>query len=398
MRLLLATEQRFARDPSGSIWTTGGFQFSFFDRYLEVFDSLTLLARVEDVPSPPPLSLPAISPQIRFAPFPFYQGPWQYIRHRPSIHTAAAAAATNADALLLRLPGAVGAALYRASQHLHKPFAVEVVGDPWDVFAPDAIQLPARPLWRLLFTYQLQRQCRAAAAVSYVTSHTLQRRYPPSPQAFSTHYSSIDLSPLSFCSSPRLFTHSAQRLIAVGSLETPYKGFDTLINALSILNDPSLSLHIIGSGRLLPDLQQLTQSLQLSQQVHFLGALPSSAHVREYLLTSDLFVMPSRTEGLPRALIEAMASALPCLGSSIGGIPELLPPTSLFPPHDPPALARALRAVLDNPPLLSQMSAQNLYAAQPYRSDLLRSRRLSFYQHLASLPSQDPPHARPPRR
>lgn len=398
MHLLLATEQRFVRDPSGAVWTTGGFSFSFFDRYLEVFDALTLLARVEDVPAPPSRALPALSPRIRFAPFPFYLGPYQYARRFPAIMAAADAAARNAEAIVLRLPGAVGSALCGAAKRRERPFGVEVVGDPWDVFASGAIRIPGRPLWRLWFAAQLQRQCRAAAAVSYVTARTLQRRYPPDPAAFSTHYSSIDLSPDAFATAPRVFSEPARRLVVVGSLETPYKGFDTLLHALALLQRPPLSLAVIGSGRHLQELERLARDLHLAEQVRFLGALPSSAHVREHLREADLFIMPSRTEGLPRALIEAMACALPCLGSSIGGIPELLPPACLFPPDDPAALASALRGVLDDPLRLTRLSAENLCAAQPYRSDLLRARRVAFYQHLASLSAQGTSHARPSSR
>lgn len=385
MNLLLATEQRFVRDPSGAVWTTGGFNFSFFDRYLEVFDTLTLLARVEDVAAPPPRASPASSPRIRFAPFPYYLGPWQYARRFPAVVAAARAAARDADAILLRLPGAVGSALCSAARRLHRPFAVEVVGDPWDMFASGSIHLPGRPLWRVWFAAQLRRQCGAAAAVSYVTATTLQRRYPPRPGAFSTHYSSIDLPPEAFADAPREFSAPAQRLVAVGSLETPYKGFDTLLRALALLRSPSLSLAIVGGGRLRDELERLARDLGLAAQVRFLGALPSGAHVREHLREADVFVMPSRAEGLPRAMIEAMACALPCLGSAIGGIPELIGPACLFPPGDPAALASALRAVVADPQRLTRLSAENLRAAQAYRADLLHTRRLAFYRNLASL-------------
>jgi glycosyltransferase involved in cell wall biosynthesis len=170
------------------------------------------------------------------------------------------------------------------------------------------------------------------------------------------------------------------------------------LHALALVRRPSLALVVIGGGRLRPELERLAGDLGLAGQVRFLGALPSGAAVREHLHAADLFVMPSRAEGLPRAMIEAMACALPCLGSSIGGITELLAPACLFPPDDPAALAAALRAALADPQRLTRLSADNLRAAQPYRRDLLHARRLAFYQHLADLARQPASHARPPRR
>jgi len=95
-----------------------------------------------------------------------------------------------------------------------------------------------------------------------------------------------------------------------------------------------------------------------------------------------LFVLPSRTEGLPRAMIEAMARGLPCVGSAVNGIPELLPVEDMVPPNDVPALAEKIREVLTNPERMAQMSARNLDKAREYADNVLYERRTAFYQHL----------------
>jgi glycosyltransferase involved in cell wall biosynthesis len=89
--------------------------------------------------------------------------------------------------------------------------------------------------------------------------------------------------------------------------------------------------------------------------------------------------MPSRMEGLPRAMIEAMARALPCLGSTVGGIPELLSSEDLVAVGDAPGLAKKIHEVLADPARMSRMSARNLEKAREY-AEAPGERRLAFYR------------------
>ena len=81
-------------------------------------------------------------------------------------------------------------------------------------------------------------------------------------------------------------------------------------------------------------------------------------------------------------MIEAMARALPCIGSTVGGIPELLPLEDLVPPGDAAALARKIREVVIDPGRMARMSTRNLEKAREYREDALRERRVAFYQNI----------------
>ena len=85
-----------------------------------------------------------------------------------------------------------------------------------------------------------------------------------------------------------------------------------------------LTLRVVGDGKRRPDLEALAAQLNCRERIVFAGQLPSTAIIGE-LDRADLFVLPSRQEGLPRAMIEAMARALPCIGSDVAGFPELLP-------------------------------------------------------------------------
>jgi glycosyltransferase involved in cell wall biosynthesis len=79
-------------------------------------------------------------------------------------------------------------------------------------------------------------------------------------------------------------------------------------------------------------------------------------------------------------MIEAMARALPCVGSSAGGIPELLPPEAIVPAGDGAALTDKICEVLSDPSRMSRMSARNLEKARAYRNAVLQPRRIAFYR------------------
>ena len=97
---------------------------------------------------------------------------------------------------------------------------------------------------------------------------------------------------------------------------------------------------------------------------------------------ADLFVLPSYQEGLPRAMVEAMARSLPCIGSTVGGIPELLQPEDMVPPGDAVALANKIREVVTDRDRMARMSARNLEKAKDYRNEVLQERRNEFYRYV----------------
>src|SRR5262249_10510127 len=142
-----------------------------------------------------------------------------------------------------------------------------------------------------------------------------------------------------------------------------------------------LQLVMVGDGKHRPELEAQAVTLGIGARVRFLGQLTAGGPVRTQLDRADLFVLPSFTEGLPRAMVEAMARALPCLGSTAGGIPELLPPEDMVPPGNRTALAAKIREVVTDPERLARMSARNLALAREYDEKFLRQQRIDFYRY-----------------
>ena len=386
MRLVVSCEQRYVRTPDGRVWSTTGGAYDFWQRYLPVFAEVRVVARVAERPGRPPDACRVDGEHVTVHAVPHYVGPLQYLRRLRAVRAAVRAAVEPGDAALLRVPSPIGTLLHRHLRRRGRPFGLEVVGDPYDVFAPEALRHPLRPLLRAWFTARLRSQCRTAVAVAYVTERALQSRYPAAPGAVTAAYSSIQLDDTAFVDRPRAAASPKVqvRLVSVGSLEMPYKGIDTLIEALPMLVRAGLEAHLVhlGDGRCRPDLERLVRQRRLGGRVAFAGAVPPGAAVRLFLDDADLFVLPSRTEGLPRALIEAMARALPAVGTNVGGTPELLDQAHLVPPDDPVALAYAITALVADPAAFAAASKRNLARARSYAAETLARRRTDFYRAL----------------
>ncbi|MEO5824204.1 MAG: glycosyltransferase [Vicinamibacteraceae bacterium] len=141
-----------------------------------------------------------------------------------------------------------------------------------------------------------------------------------------------------------------RRIVMVANLRAE-KGHDTLLGAAPriLASYPDASFTFVGEGPRREALATLTRALGIGERVNFLGECRDVAPV---LAEHDLFVLPSRSEAFPNALIEAMATALPVVATNVGGIPEVLRPGvngRLVPPDDSAALADTVLALMADP-------------------------------------------------
>ena len=147
-------------------------------------------------------------------------------------------------------------------------------------------------------------------------------------------------------------------ILSVGRLH-PVKGHDVLLRGFARVRDrlPDAALAIVGDGVARPAVARLAAELGVAHAVEFAGTL-SPAQVRDRLGAARVFVQPSRSEGLPLALLEAMAAGVPVVATRVGGVPDVVAPGTglLVPPEQPDALADALLDVLGNDGLASALA------------------------------------------
>ncbi len=142
----------------------------------------------------------------------------------------------------------------------------------------------------------------------------------------------------------------------VGNLTTK-KDHETLLRAIALAREdvPAIRLVLIGSGPLDAEIRRHTAALGLADSVILTG---SRDDVPDLLPAFDVFALSSRFEGLPIALLEAMATGLACVATTVGGIPEVIGDGRdgvLVGPADPAALAGALVSLLDEPERREQL-------------------------------------------
>jgi glycosyltransferase involved in cell wall biosynthesis len=145
----------------------------------------------------------------------------------------------------------------------------------------------------------------------------------------------------------RLENHFAW--LAVGRL-VPAKNYALMLRAFASARNPNARLIIAGDGLLRPQLESLARQLDISTQVHFLGA---RIDVMELMNAADAYVMSSDWEGMPMVLLEASATGLPIVATHVGGNAEVVQHALtglLVPPQQEEALADAMRTVMTLPP------------------------------------------------
>ena len=176
------------------------------------------------------------------------------------------------------------------------------------------------------------------------------------------------------------------RIVFVGRLH-PQKGIDVLIEALGLLKQhyPELKwmIDILGKGNLLPELKERCEVLGIVDQVKFHGAV---VNVNDYLERADIFVLPSRAEGISNALLEAMALGLPCVATCVSGnttVVEHNKDALLVEPESPLALSKGLATLIEDESLrlkLGQAARQKI--EQSYSIDAVAESYLELYEKM----------------
>lgn len=362
-------------------------KYDFYQRYLRVFDKLRLVTRCVEEDTLGKTRVPLDQdPRIEFVPIPFFSGPVQYARKYFKIGMIVKYVVDGCDAAILRLPSTIAQRVCNVVMKSGIPYATELVFDAKDALE-GATNTVERILWKRIHK-QMAKACNKANGVSCVTAHYLQTHYTSTqPGAFFANYSSLALD-RSFFTSERHYPDKDRFSISHVCTQVQYngrKGYNELVEAMKILKEKNIEIEVNFAG---PDyhdgmrlLQEMAAKLGVSDRVHFIGGV-NRKQLSDYLEESDLYVMPTWAEGLPRVIIEAMAKGLPCITTPVSGNPELISEHFLVEYSDVNTLAERIEELVKNKEIYENASKENFRRSLQYEASVLEKRRDSFYAKL----------------
>lgn len=168
-------------------------------------------------------------------------------------------------------------------------------------------------------------------------------------------------------------------ITSIGDLNNN-KNFETIIKAIGELKDKNIHLLICGIGSKINCLKKISESLEISSKIHFLGYRND---ILKILMISDLFVLASYREGLPRSIMEAMSIGLPCIVSDIRGNKDLICNEIngfLFKPNNYLELSRKIQFAKINPDILKGMGYNNLIKIKVFSIDIIKEKIFELYE------------------
>lgn len=371
--VVLVTDHRFAF-KDGRLFSSGRYDSAFLDRYRDGFGNVVVMGRFGGEPvrpcgdavaiEIPPLGRLALGLQL------------------PKLWSAFARA-TSRRWVVVRLPSFSATALLPLLLLRSRRLIVEVVGSATAFSHVPHPTMAVRALSRVQVVVQWLL-CRSAQAVGYVHEDLLASS-PPGRRAEVDFYSSVELDDGWF--GPPEVGRSSHRgrhsLVSVVSLAHPYKGVDTLLQAVRIVRGHyDVRLRILGDGERMQAYVTEAARLGLADSVEFTGYVSDRA-LRTALDQADLYVHPAWSEGLPRAVIEASARGRVCVATDVGATRSMVDPDLLVPPRDEAALARAIsRALSLRPAEKLEREARALQRSKDYSAGSQSAKAIQLYRRV----------------
>lgn len=367
MRLYVVTERKYTiSDISRMFEPTDTIEdYDFYERYLEVFDEVVVVARCFGVSKPE--MLPSRNPRLHCLCLP--SSPLKIVL------TLYLFRKLQDGVLLIRFPGLLSWLVLIANVGKLGQVNLEVVTDPLEELLADfpRLEILRSVLRAIVRAFLMKTGCKA-----FVTKNAIQDTLGLEHGEF--NYSSVII-PKEFIDIDNTHvrkTHSSNRnkLLFVGQLDKNFKRLDRALEALNYL--PHVELTVVGDGRLLTDYKQ--RASIFGERVRFLGAIFEKDKLFCEFQRADVFVLTSVREGLPRVVIEAMACGLPVVAYQVSGVKELISKDCIV--TNCASMVTVLERLLSDDDFFSAVSEENLRHSKNYNPEVLSGKRRSFYVKL----------------
>jgi len=357
-----------------------GFTYDIWKRYLAVFDKLIVSTRMRFVDTKITDMKLSSGPRVEFKPISNYSKNTDIIINKRKIVKQIRETLKLCDCAIIRLPSFIGYIAIKEAIIMKKPYLIEVVGCAWGALWNHSLKgkLIALPSY-----LTMKKAVKNAPYALYVSNKFLQQRYPCNGKTVScsdVSLPSINDDSLLIRRINKINQMTKDKPIVLGTVaavNVRYKGQQYVIKAISKLNKEGYNFeyHLVGGGDK-SYLKSIAEKYNVADKVKFLGTLPHEK-IFDYLDNIDIYIQPSKQEGLPRALIEAMSRGCPSLGSKVGGIPELINNDLVFQKGSVHEICELLKRMYQK--VMIEEAKRNFEKAKEYDRNLLNIRRVSFF-------------------
>ncbi|WP_315113917.1 glycosyltransferase [Clostridium intestinale] len=364
-----------------NFYTSASLNSEVMKRYINFFGKIRLVTRWKTVDEIKEKTEPSSIDCTEFVGVPNYKSIsklFNYFKARKIIKKEV----LEAEYIIVRTSSFANIAARYAKKY-KKPYLVEVVGCAWD--ASWNYSLIGKFIAPFAYFFQKKTVKNADYAI-YVTERFLQKRYPT--KSKNTNCSNVSLIDFDYgVLEKRLHKIDKMNmddkliLATTGAIDVKYKGQQYVIKALAKMKNIGITnfeYQLVGGGDE-SYLKSIAQKYNVDKQVKFLGKMPHR-EVFNWLENVDIYIQPSKQEGLPRALIEAMSRGLPAFGSLTAGIPELLDEKNVFSnsTKNIDEICNLLKSL--NKDLMKEQAVRNFTESQKYDKKIIENRRRTAFK------------------
>ena len=379
---LLFVHSHVLRKKGNNYYSTGGISSQILHRYLQEKDKIYVYTRQKSYKNEEKL-VQVNDENVICIPSCVYHGPKDYFLAKGKLKREIKETLKGKDFCIIRIPDLLSEKVYKEVKKQKIPYVIEMVGCAWDALWNYG-NLKGK-IWAPIRYFQVKKVVKHAEYVVYVSKEFLQERYPTNGKSIDCSNVNIELVPEEILEKrlKKIDSHmknQVYRIGLIGSLDIEYKGHETAMKAVARLkNKYHIELHFLGAGST-EKWKNLAEKYGVRDNVFFDGTLPGGEPVYQWMDDLDLFLIPSLTEGLPRALIEAMSRGCPSIGTKTGGIPELLEKEFVCNKKNDEDIAKKIEELIEQPEKMKQQAQRNFQKAKQYNKNILNQRRKEFLE------------------
>lgn len=385
-RLLLVTDHVYF-EHDGKHYDNFGFNYAFFEPYLQVFERVDVLCRMKQVDSVEGL-VQSSGDRLHFHGTPAVHG-MKWFLQSLSYFAPYAQLISEVDAICYRIPATACWNVHVINSRLKqpKPHMFEFIGDPMDALFSVNDSFLKRKLMQLVgavHSKRMRAMSSTAVSGSYVSAHHLQKKFPPPVGVETEAISSIRLNEDYIRETPRpLPPLNPVKIVEVASF-VRQKNQSYLIRIAAGLKQKNIpvELNFVGTGAEQEEARLLVKKLGLEKEVIFHNQVTGFDNIVRILDSCHIFCLPSFSEGVPRSMIEAMARGLVCVGTPIGGIVELIDENYTFPINNVEAAVDKISDLVINSEDWEEIGKENIAKAREYGQSVLGPRRIKVFTQL----------------